>query len=224
MGCDIHIYPEYYSKKSLIEEPERLWVSSICGEYQIGRSYDLFGIMCHGVRSNNPNSIDNARGLPDDPNMGYLAKSRSQLVVIPDHELKSSCAPEGFIAESLVDNWRKTGSKILTINPASETDREVIQNPDYHSHSWLTTQELFKVRQLYLNDQIRYQHEQYDLKKKQVREYIKILNSTSDPIQLLNYNFGLFEYPSLNGLIGMLYTIERSDPDLVGRIVFWFDS
>lgn len=224
MGCDIHIYPEFYSQKNFLEEPERVWVNCICGEYSIGRSYDLFGIMCHGVRSNNPHSIDHARGLPNDPIPGYLANSKSSLIVVPDNELKSAYSGEGYVAESLVDRWRLSGSKILTISPANDTDRQVIMNPDFHNHSWLTTKELFKVRQIYLNDQIRYQHELYDLKKKQVRDYIKILDATPDPIQLLNHNFGVFEYPSLNGLIGMLYTIERTDPDLVGRIVFWFDS
>lgn len=224
MGCDIHIYPEYYSKKDLADEPEKVFVHSICSDYSVGRSYELFGIMA-GVRGGDSDCIAPPRGLPDNPCIGWNAAHECSLTVVPDEELKTgNWITDGTVAQSMVDQWRKNGNRILTTRPPGPNQKEIIQHPDYHSYSWLSTQELFEVRRRYLNSEIRFNYEAYNLRKKDVKGYIKTLDTVKDPVELLNHNFGLFEYASLNGLIGMLHLIERTDSDFVGRIVFWFDS
>jgi len=230
MGCDIHIYPEWYSKKDQLESiPEKsVWIHSACSEFHVGRNYELFSIMAQ-VRGASPFGYS-PRGLPDDPAPGFDASYKYKLIVIPDEELKESGSSDfgqSFVAKSIAENWKTClcySIKVLQDADPENRKREEIMHPDYHSHSWLTTKELFHVRQIYLREQIEFNYSQYDMTKKKVKPLLKKLDDCPDPIDLFNINFGNFEYTSLNALIGMLYSAERTDPDTQGRIVFWFDS
>lgn len=234
MGCDIHIYPEYWAVDDL-DCDKKILTHSICGEYSVGRCYDLFDIMA-GVRGAGNNMITSPRGLPagdeDEPPLGWDAEHALTITVVPDHEIKGDNGwGEKEVAQSIVDSWgNNTGIFSSSVRPYKTYDmrdgtkREVILHPDYHSISWLTLKELLEVRKRYLMEQVEFSYEQYDLKKKDTKQYRKILKEVQDPEQLLNHNFGPFEYTSLNGLIGMLYFIEKSHPGIKSRIVFWFDS
>lgn len=231
MGCDIHIYPEYWCEDDLDFE-KKIYTHSLCQNYDIGRSYNLFAIMA-GVRGSGNNTVTQPRGVPDSPGLGFWAEHDLTLTIVPDNEMKQeNCWDGKYVSESIANTW-KDGTGLMfgrgiklykTIDMQDGSKREVIFNPDYHSLSWLTLPELFEVRKRYLMEQIEYSYEEYEMKKKDTKPYKKILKDVKDPQLLMNHSFGVFEYASLNGLIGMLYFIERTNPKIKTRITFWFDS
>lgn len=234
MGCDIHIYPEYWTTKNL-DCGQRISANSICEEFSVGRCYKLFSIMA-GVRGCGNNAIVQPRGLPEgtdeEPSIGWMTEHKITLTVVPDHEIKTVFGQEDrCVSQSTYDSWTVgTGSfrpiirSYKTVNMHDGTSREMILHPDYHSISWLTLPELLEVRKRYITEEVEYNYQEYKLKKKDTNEYKKILKEVKDPEMLLKHNFGPFEYASLNGLIGMLYFMEKSSPNIKSRIVFWFDS
>ena len=218
MGCDIHIYPEYYVEDS--DSSEARYVHSICSDYCIGRSYTLFNIMA-GVRGSG--GFFYPKGLPNDPSPGWTVEGKLSLTVVPDDQPKhDSC-----IHRSVFENWQQSGTKTIITKKWNNKDGAEylnILNPDYHTHSWMTFEELLEVRKLYLIEEINYNYESYDLTKKDTSKYRNIFKKTQDPFELFAKNFGPFEYTSLNGLLGMMFAMQQTRKEVKTRIVFWFDS
>jgi hypothetical protein len=83
---------------------------------------------------------------------------------------------------------------------------------------------MFIVRKIYIQYEMEFNYKFYNETKKSTAKQLKLFKTIKDPVQLFNYNFGPFESASLNGLISMLFAIEKTDPHLMARIVFWFDN
>lgn len=209
MGCDIHVYPEYYYDNE--PEQEKIFIHSI-GNYYLGRNYVLFGCLA-GVRSCHPGVVS-PRGVPD--NMGWDAEMAYYLTAIPDEDMQGRDEYENnIISHSKAKAISKEGTYPI-LNTSNKHWK--IRNPDWHSSSWLTLEELYKVRRYYIEEQL------CELPKKKQQKFRKILKSCKTDKELLNHRFDELECVNLNGLIGMLMLMEHTDPKVKTRIVFWFDS
>lgn len=222
MGTDINIYPEYYSEEEAAKHPDR-GAYSVCSYYSIGRNRVLFNIMCKDSRTIGTPSLYPPRGLPTDPPPGWIVSEKYSLTVVEDKLLSDPTHYQHWRTISQTQADAVINKTVLVAADPTIPRREKILNPNYYAYSHLTTQELLTVRLMYLTEQVQ-NPQYYNLTISEAKKYKKILNVCTDPLELFNHNFGPFEYASLNGLIGMLYAIERSNVDYKGRIIFWFDS
>lgn len=232
MGCDIHIYAEYWYDYELKSSRNRYWdhyATSLCKDFCIGRNYSLFNIMA-GVRGDGLNSISLPRGLPKEPKISHHTLDSASLIVVPDKELnlKNYVLPSNVISESKLEELKQNANiEYITTTSFGSTMKQcpVIYDPDYHSFSWLNLQELLEVRKRFLNEQVFCTDFEVDfVEVKKLKEYKKILKNVIDPLELFKHNFGALENPAFNALLGMMFAAEKSDNDLKTRIVFWFDS
>jgi hypothetical protein len=137
MGCDIHMFIEEGIQYS--DSPLSWW--GFCNRINAGRNYAMFGILA-GVRCPDYMMYP-PRGLPDA--LGWDV--RDYMYVYVDDE---QAGPSGitwnkdgetsYCSLAKAEHWAKYGSGIIDLKVGSGT-RKVIEHPDYHSHSWLTTEE-----------------------------------------------------------------------------------
>jgi hypothetical protein len=123
MGCDIHLYIEHKHKDSEIG-----WWRSFGGEHRLDRDYGMFARMAN-VRNygNGITPIFKPRGLPSD--ISWEAKDGNRILIIDSDE-----AGEKEVTREQAERWVNSGS--------SKLDGGFhVTNPDWHSHSWLTSQE-----------------------------------------------------------------------------------
>ena len=123
MGCDIHAYIDYDSPKN----EDKIDLVNYFGEVNIFRHYALFSLMA-GVRG--PATLFQAKGLPDRLSWTTRDKAAIYLCEKEDNSV-------GFCFT------RETAERIKArYTDESETR---VWNPDFHSHSWLSTDEVFKL-------------------------------------------------------------------------------
>lgn len=145
MGCDIHAYVDYETAK----EPEfqdRRWVHSL-GSFSVGRDYLLFGIMA-GVRHEEAKLFD-PKGLPDE--LSYVTNDEATLFVVDDER-----DAEGCCHRRNADRWherhqeqkRRWGDR-AGVGGYVDEGKTRVYHPDWHSHSWLTADELRQVIEKY---------------------------------------------------------------------------
>lgn len=159
MGCDIHVYVEYRSKKEGGQ-----W-DSFGGRINPGRNYLLFGIMSNGVRSDPTFSFE-VKGMPDD--MAYSAKDDSLIFI-------SDTPGDNYVTLEKARQWEKYGHKIINNNAGEPT---WVEHPDWHSHSWLTTDEFEKAMSFYNKE----------ANPKRVEPEYEALLSTMKRFEELGYN------------------------------------
>jgi len=136
MGCDIHPYLEvvHNNRKMADGKP---YVESYSAT--LNRDYCLFSLMA-GVRgSGNEVCVSEPKGLPE--NLGYCANSDNHLDVVDE-----DVSEEGICSRTKAEEWVSLGYSTWR----DEKQRDVT-NPDWHSHSWLSLEELEKVQKLYSN-------------------------------------------------------------------------
>lgn len=131
MGCDIHMYIEYKSKK---RDDWNYFGSKI----NPGRNYFMFGLLSKGVRSQNEKGIE-PKGLPD--NMSYKSSNNAYIYINDDYAEND----DEYCSIEIAKRWAEYGSKIIF-----RDDKPFkVEHPDWHSHSWLTTQEFEKQLEIY---------------------------------------------------------------------------
>lgn len=126
MGADIHCYVEY---KVTTPHGESWW--SYGSRVNPGRDYGLFGYIA-GVRYEEAPTPIPPRGYPKD--LGFWARIDLFIRISNSEDADDSegtCSPETAVS------W---GGKIVEDNGNRFTE-----NPDYHSHTWLTTEELAMI-------------------------------------------------------------------------------
>ena len=140
MGCDIHMYVEYTNKKRLAESKlpavegkikvDEYWYT-FGGHINPGRNYAMFGMLSQGVRSDFSNGMV-PKGLPEV--LGFNAHDDAFMYIsdTPDEDGNTTTLEKAI-------NW---GGKI--INDINGKPRWT-ENPNWHSHSWLTTEEYEKA-------------------------------------------------------------------------------
>lgn len=143
MGCDIHMYVEYKSKNRYN------WVG-FGSRINPGRNYFMFGLLSKGVRSDNEKGIE-AKGLPD--GMSYKS-SDDAFIYINDNYAADD---DNYCTLESANRWAEYGCKIIF-----RDDKPFkVENPDWHSHSWLTTQEFEKQLEIYNSEPGYYPEPEY---------------------------------------------------------------
>lgn len=156
MGCDIHLYVEYKRKES---ENFKSFGSKI----NPGRNYFMFGLLSKGVRSDNEDGFD-AKGLPEFETMGYDARGDARTRIVDD---PSDEADECTLDQAL--SWAENGRrKIYEYNGKPD----YVDNPDWHSHSWLTSSEYSQIILKYNSHP-----EAFNYKQPEYEAVLAILNS-----------------------------------------------
>lgn len=136
MGADIHMYIEYASKEPspyATRTGKRYW-SGFGGCINPGRSYSLFGLIA-GVRDDRYGPVVEPRGYPDDA--GWEANDDAYLFI--DDECDDT---EGFCSLASAEQWARHGS-VIEYHESGEPWR--VTGPDWHSHTWLTPDEMQQI-------------------------------------------------------------------------------
>lgn len=150
MGCDIHAYVDY-------DQPNSEYVGQL-GSFNIGRDYLLFSIMA-SVRLPRGRSNDIAvfepKGLPE--HLSWKTLDEATLFIADPHDSneRGMCSKES--AEQYHQSWLRHKQGVggyvggihgdTQIDPTEPPTR--VYHPDWHSHSWLTTNELKQVIEKY---------------------------------------------------------------------------
>ena len=129
MGCDIHCYIEYKDGDSF---------NDFGGRINPGRNYEMFELMA-GVRGEVANALIEPRGMPQDA--GSSARYDNT------HFIYKGATDDHSIEPEKAEKWVKDGiAEYIYDNQGKPT---WVTNPDWHSHSWLTTAEFAKVLRSY---------------------------------------------------------------------------
>jgi hypothetical protein len=155
MGCDIHLYVEYTDKETLEKEkngdlngrgePIKAYWRDLGGRMNPGRNYWMFGILSKGVRSDFDDGFE-PKGIPDFHSLG-MSSRRDYSMYITDKE-----DDEGrYTTLSRALKWASGEYPSSTLYYRNPTDDKPswVSCPDWHSPSWLTTDEYEKAIQIY---------------------------------------------------------------------------
>ena len=206
MGCDIHLYIEYKSKKTEFDGYETKWQSS-GGRINPGRNYAMFALMAD-VRNYGDNKLPvlvKRRGMPDDAT--YSTADDNRMYISEDEG-------ENYVTMETAEGWVKSGSsKFINDNEGKPT---WVTQPDWHSHSWLTTSEFESVLNKYLELETGWHKVRVEEHNKMVKEENIQPDSWAYAPPSIN------DEPEYQVVLASLKRFEELGYD--ARIVFWFDN
>lgn len=217
MGCDIHAYVEFYSKKDL-SLYQSYSASAFAGDIMFNRDYVLFGVLA-GVRC----MVDPAfpvRGLPTAPEVSFDIQAEYFLRVVDEAEVQHHM--DYFGRQVVTKEKAEQMVKKYGVQYAN-TEKTLLANPDWHTPTWLTLPELMEVRKKYLLEQIQFYS---DIRsKKKIQQMVDFIENTSAE-KLMSFSFTEHDSLVLNATIASMAALERTckDNDIVSRFVCWFDS
>jgi len=206
MGCDIHLYIEYKSKKTEFDGYNPGW-QSYGNRINPGRNYAMFSLMAD-VRNYGDEKLPvlvEPRGMPDD--VSYTASNDNRIYI---SETKS----EDYVSMETAKRWVESGSsKFINDNDGNPT---WVTQPDWHSHSWLTTSEFESVLNKYFELEAGWHKERVEEHNKMVKE---------DNIQPDSWAYAppsINDEPEYQVVLASLKRFEELGYD--ARVVFWFDN
>jgi hypothetical protein len=135
MGCDIHAYIDYDSPEGSME-----WINFF-GEIHINRNYSLFSVLA-GVRDDWENPIGTyiePKGILD--RISFYIKYELSLLVIDDEEYEKATHKDDICSRTQAEHYTKY-NKYLGFDGYIDEAKTRVLHPDWHTHSWLTTEEL----------------------------------------------------------------------------------
>ena len=134
MGCDIHLRVERRRKVHLYPNGRHEWRDvGFKGEFDF-RIYGMFSRMA-GVRGNGRNKVEfEPRGLPDDMTNWSTCESFYMRVTNNKEAVEWG---NGYCSTESAERWVEQGYSEWV-----DEDHRRVTNPNLHSYSWLTTQEL----------------------------------------------------------------------------------
>lgn len=221
MGCDIHCHIDCDNGRDIHH----------FAKVKVWRDYNLFSVMA-GVRSNGISPVILPKGLPD--KVSFVVAKEISLQVVPDlinglpNEQRYQ---EGFIAESSVRNINLI--EITNLSHKMGYPNRFVYHPDWHHHSWLTTEELGEVIEKYQSiqehdfkylypqeDGLFYIPEGYVLCDRDMtidQRFLKRIIGVSsiEP-------FNLTPPPEIKAIYASMSALEEYG--LFPRLVFWFDN
>jgi hypothetical protein len=207
MGCDIHLYIEYKSKKPRYDGRESNW-ASFGNRINPGRNYAMFGLMANVRNCYSDGKLPvlvEPRGMPDDV---YYSTADDNRMYISEDEC------ENYVTMETAEGWVKSGSSTFINN--KEGKPTWVSNPDWHSHSWLTTSEFENVLNKYLELEAGWYKERVDTHYKMV-ERLNI-----QPSSWMYAPLDMDIEPQYQVVLASLKRFEELGYD--ARIVFWFDN
>jgi hypothetical protein len=207
MGCDIHLYIEYKSKKPRYDGRESNW-ASFGNRINPGRNYAMFGLMANVRNCYSDGKLPvlvEPRGMPDDV---YYSTADDNRMYISEDEC------ENYVTMETAEGWVKSGSSTFINN--KEGKPTWVSNPDWHSHSWLTTSEFENVLNKYLELESGWYKERVDTHYKMV-ERLNI-----QPSSWMYAPLDMDIEPQYQVVLASLKRFEELGYD--ARIVFWFDN
>ena len=132
MGCDIHCYIE---TQRYPHSKEPWWPFNYYG-LNPGRDYKMFTLLA-GVRGyDDLEPVYAQRGLPND--LSWSVRIENQIFVCPEPDAEGQTDPE------TAARWVRHGD-----SKWEDDEHKWVTHPDWHSHSWLTTDEFEKVLKVY---------------------------------------------------------------------------
>jgi hypothetical protein len=211
MGCDIHAYIEFFSKSDF-KNSRKCFVDCFAGELSFGRDYILFGLVA-GVRHHLPPLIK-ARGIPTEPELSYTVSDAYYLNVVADDAARFS---DNSIRRTLAEEYVSEGYAHYT-----DSTKSHITNPNYHSATYLTLDELLTIRKMYLTEIVEFYANISNTKKKDLLSFIQKTSTR----ELMKFSFPDYENVGLYTTICTMMALERvsEDSDTSTRLVCWFDS
>jgi len=124
MGCDIHAYLDY--DLPMQDGNPHAWHLA---HFSIHRASWLFGILagvrCDEVQGQKP--VSPPKGLPE--RISYQVKCKAHLVVLDQDETQE----DGTCTRKDAERW---GGHYV------DEDKKWVDHPDWHSHSWLSLEEV----------------------------------------------------------------------------------
>jgi hypothetical protein len=207
MGCDIHLYIEYKSKKVEFDGYKDRW-HSFGKSIKPGRNYAMFALMAN-VRNYYSDGklpvLVEPRGIPED--VGYIAKDDNRMYICEDEG-------ENYTTMERAKKWVESGiSKFIDNQEGKPT---WVTQPDWHSHSWLTTSEFETVLNKYLELEDGWHKRRVDEHNKMVEEHNIQPSSWAYAPPAMN------DEPEYQVVLASMKRFEELGYD--ARIVFWFDN
>jgi hypothetical protein len=145
MGADIHMYVEYIDKERLEKSNKgekdsrgeliKPYWRDFGGRINPGRNYWMFGFLSRGVRSYFSNGIP-SKGLPPFNEMGYYSRIDSVCYI---SEKSDNDDDDKSVTLETALKWAESGR--CKIIEGSNGQPTWVEHPDWHSHTWLTTDE-----------------------------------------------------------------------------------
>lgn len=132
MGCDIHMYIQYRDKESINTKYSH-W-RDFGGRLNPGRNYTMFSTLAMGVRGEAVKGFE-PKGVPDF-GLSWGIESELTLFITSDGQEDGCCT---------LENAKRWGGIIND----SEGNPSRVRQPDWHTHSWLTTKELAQAYKWY---------------------------------------------------------------------------
>jgi len=207
MGCDIHLYIEYKSKKPQYDGRESTW-HSFGKSINPGRNYAMFGLMANVRNCYSDGKLPvlvEPRGMPEDA--GYTATDDNRIYI-------SETESEDYVCMETAKRWVNSGSSKFINN--KDGNPTWVTQPDWHSHSWLTTSEFENVLNKYLELESGWYKERVEEHNKMVeRENIQPDSWAYAPPSIN-------DEPEYQVVLASLKRFEELGYD--ARIVFWFDN
>ena len=207
MGCDIHLYIEYKSKKPRYDGRESNW-ASFGDRINPGRNYAMFGLMANVRNCYSDGKLPvlvEPRGMPDDAT--YSTADDNRMYISEDEG-------ENYVTMETAEGWVKSGSSTFINN--NEGKPTWVTQPDWHSHSWLTTSEFENVLNKYLELESGWHKERVDTHNKMVER------QNIQPDSWVYAPPDMDIEPEYQVVLASLKRFEELGYD--ARVVFWFDN
>ena len=131
MGCDIHTYVEFSESR---DDASVYWNNFTRNGGS--RNYIMFGVLA-GVRVPDVQLFE-PKGMPEG-SLGYRTSEDYWLNVAPEAHPEWD-DDESWVSLDRATAWIESGTSVGDLDDAGRLRR--VSGPDWHSHSWLTADEL----------------------------------------------------------------------------------
>ena len=217
MGCDIHAHIDY---DDFMTTEGKMWVSCFCQSLDFGRNYTLFTLMAgvrHDPRTDRYGPLFEARGLPD---RASFAVCRKHCLRVADKQADE----EGCCSAKDAEGWVAEG-----YSRWANDEHTKVTNPDWHTPSWLTAEDLEKVKTAY--ESIEFPERSWFQMRPPEEQSIPE-GSVATELDCQHGKEWYVEigekktYPAprtFNAIIAAMRTLDGDQPGR-SRLVFWFDN
>lgn len=148
MGCDVHLYVETRRRAGAFAEPSPFAWFNFGERIRPGRNYRVFEALA-GVRGDEARAVVPPRGVPED--MGWFTAGEYCEYVVTDEAAVArwNADRERAVTRERAERWVSSGASVWVDGPDAEPRHGSIvgriTGPDWHTPSWLTTDEFARA-------------------------------------------------------------------------------